>query len=476
MCVCIGRHRVKYRHLMERAEESASAAAPAGQPTSVLSEQLRMVSAPVYLAVMLFSMSTWIAIVGVWVEMPLLVNALPESWKLPSYLVIIIQCANLGPATYAIWDKMRQRNRQASDERQHQQQQQQQHPRIDAEVVVSFIIIFVAIMSVVFLSLFWNHTMVVDSVNRSVVLLTLVSFASLSSCTSSVVFLPYMVRFPSVYISAYYFGQGLCGLIPGFLGLAQVAGHEPQCRNETENSTGILNSYDEKPRYIVYYDSPRFSVSAFCALISVLLCVSLAAFCCLNFVQKCRSQMIVSASAGQLINADRRERLRIGESRDAPDSDAVQTDVILLQRRRFVSLFVTIGVVSALMNGVLPATQTYSCLPYGNIVYRLSVCLSSIMSPLATLPNMFAPTSSVLLITGLGVVALLLSSLHLVLAAQSPHPILQGSVIGQVIVVSHCLQFRNNCKVLSLQHFVTVGWFVDWKSIWCVKYLVPAIF
>jgi len=410
-----------------------------------------MVSAPVYICVMLFGMSTWIAIVGIWVEMPLLVNALPESWNLPSYLVIIIQCANLGPATYAIWDKVRQRYQQPKNEHHRRQppQQGQRQSCVDAEVVMSLLIICTAIVSVLLLSLFWNHAMVIASVERSVVLLTLVCFASLSCCTSSVVFLPYMARFPPIYISAYYFGQGLCGLVPGLLGLAQVSGQEPHCRNKTHiNDTmtiSISNTSDT-----VYYNSPRFSVSAFFVLIVILLCVSAAAFCCLNFVDKCRSEMTASAvDDRQLVSAaevSTREASELLESRENRDTDAVQSNSVhiktptaVLQRRRYISLFITIGIVSALWNGILPATQTYTCLPYGNIVYRLSVCLSWVVSPLATLPNMLAPTSSLSLIVGLGTIASLLSALHVTLAGLSPHPVLQGTVVGQVIVVSHFL-------------------------------------
>ena len=48
----------------------------------------------------LFGISSWISINGLWVELPLLVNKLPESWKLASYLSVIVQMANLGPITY----------------------------------------------------------------------------------------------------------------------------------------------------------------------------------------------------------------------------------------------------------------------------------------------------------------------------------------------------------------------------------------
>ena len=443
-------YRLKDRSYMKPVEQSPVVSSPRSGRRG-LCGQFEMVSAPVYVSVMLFAMSTWIGIVGVWVEMPLLVHALPESWKLPSYLVIIIQCANLGPAMYAIWDKLRQRNHQSAAEQ--QQHQRQNWSCFDAEVIVSVIIILISIVSMMLLSLFWDQTTEIASVDRSVVLLVIVSFASLSCCTSSVVFLPYMARFPSVYISAYYFGQGLCGLVPGILGLAQLAGQEPQCRNRTDanDTAATASAFGMKSAYSAHrYSDPRFSVSLFFGLICVLLCVSLIAFFCLNFLRARRRQpaAVSAADERQLASVaevpSAREASGLLESRENPESGdvaqrdqvTVQTAAAVLQTRRYVSLFVTIGVVSALWNGILPATQTYTCLPYGHIVYRLSVCLSWIMSPIATLPNMLAPTSSLPLIVGLGTLASMLSAVHLVLAAQSPHPVLQGTVVGQVMVVS----------------------------------------
>ena len=50
-----------------------------------------------HVLVILFGIGAWVAINGVFVELPILVNELPEGWNLPSYLVIIIQAANIGP-------------------------------------------------------------------------------------------------------------------------------------------------------------------------------------------------------------------------------------------------------------------------------------------------------------------------------------------------------------------------------------------
>lgn len=43
-----------------------------------------------------FGIGAWISVNGLWVELPLLVAALPEGWALPSYMSIVIQIANIG--------------------------------------------------------------------------------------------------------------------------------------------------------------------------------------------------------------------------------------------------------------------------------------------------------------------------------------------------------------------------------------------
>jgi riboflavin transporter 2 len=50
----------------------------------------------------LFGISSWVAINGLWVETPILVQRLPEAWNLASYIVVITQLANIGPIIYSI--------------------------------------------------------------------------------------------------------------------------------------------------------------------------------------------------------------------------------------------------------------------------------------------------------------------------------------------------------------------------------------
>ena len=49
-----------------------------------------------------FGMASWVSVNGLWVELPVLVSVLPESWALASYLSVIVQIANLGPISYAL--------------------------------------------------------------------------------------------------------------------------------------------------------------------------------------------------------------------------------------------------------------------------------------------------------------------------------------------------------------------------------------
>ena len=48
----------------------------------------------VSLLIILFGMGSWVAINGVWAELPLLVAESSEGWNLPTYLVLIIQVSS----------------------------------------------------------------------------------------------------------------------------------------------------------------------------------------------------------------------------------------------------------------------------------------------------------------------------------------------------------------------------------------------
>ncbi|KAF8356192.1 hypothetical protein PRIPAC_97815 [Pristionchus pacificus] len=55
-----------------------------------------------HLLVLLFGMSAWLSIDSIYVQLPILSLAAPESWNLASYIVVIIQISCVFPFTYSI--------------------------------------------------------------------------------------------------------------------------------------------------------------------------------------------------------------------------------------------------------------------------------------------------------------------------------------------------------------------------------------
>lgn len=160
-----------------------------------------------------FGISSWISINGLWVELPLLVDKLPEGWNLASYLSIIVQIANLGPISVALlrW-------------------------RLKDKFSSSWIIVVLLILgsaSSLMMVTFWQRTSSIGGVDHSTALFTLVFFLSLVDCTSSVLFLPFMGIFKDIYLNSYLVGEGLSGFVPSIAALIQGVGGNPYCENVT---------------------------------------------------------------------------------------------------------------------------------------------------------------------------------------------------------------------------------------------------
>ena len=154
---------------------------------------------------------------------------------------------------------------------------------------VIYLIIGIGIVSCFLSAFFWSKTSIVNGSKRSVALLTLCALMSLVDCTSSVVFLTFMSYFPSQYLTAFYIGEGLSGLVPALIGLGQGVGSDPECRNQSVFSN-VTNSSQYSVEAI--YAPPAFSVSVFFFILFGLLCVSALAFTAIKFHPHCRRQMI----------------------------------------------------------------------------------------------------------------------------------------------------------------------------------------
>ena len=212
-----------------------------------------------FLAVV-FGISAWVSVNGLWVELPLLIR-LPESWALASHLSIIVQIANIGPLSYSLlrW----------------------QFPNISKSAFI-YPLLVVGTLAAFLLALLWDKTSVVFGHEHSTGLFTLAFFLATVDCTSSVLFMPYMVVFREIYLNSYLIGEGLSGFIPAIVALAQVGslsviftinfvlliryyqgvGGNPTCQNVTsikEEGDNIIVDYE----WTAVYPEPRYDKSLY---------------------------------------------------------------------------------------------------------------------------------------------------------------------------------------------------------------------
>uniref|UniRef100_A0A0G2K7T9 Riboflavin transporter n=1 Tax=Rattus norvegicus TaxID=10116 RepID=A0A0G2K7T9_RAT len=358
-----------------------------------------------HLLVCVFGMGSWVAINGLWVELPLLVTKLPEGWYLPSYLTVVIQLANIGPLLVTLMHRFR--------------------PGCLSEVPVIFLILCVGTTACILLAFLWSMTSWIQGRQHSVAFIVLTFFLALVDCTSSVTFLPFMSQLPTYYLTTFFIGEGLSGLLPALVALVQGSGITT-CVNVTETPGTTLNPVTTMETSITQrtlspsltpltwhlesrYLAPRFSPLLFFLLLSFLMGCCLVAFFLLQRQPWGRQGSIEDLLHSQVT-------LHSIKPRDTEDTGSVGAPVS-------------------------SPVQTYSCLPYGPVAYHLSATLSSVASPLACFLPIFLPNRSLLFLGVLTVLGTGFGTYNMAMAAMSPCPILQGHWGGEVLIVLSWMLF-----------------------------------
>ncbi|KAI7688576.1 hypothetical protein SSS_03385 [Sarcoptes scabiei] len=237
----------------------------------------------ILLLAMLFGTGSWIAMTGLWLEMPLFIQKLPEGWSLASHMNIMIQLANIGPFLYWILEK---RYKMVND------------------INAIHLQMWLGIVSCLFLIGFWNRTSELFGQQKSIFLLIFTFFLAFTDCTSSVTFLPFMARFSSSYLPAYLVGEGLSSFLPSLTALIQGSGHSNHRNdcldvkkiNETEsrinftNSSLIIDSDESTTIDNPMIIKPRFSIEIFLCSLLLTLSISYGAFLGLRFFSFARKE------------------------------------------------------------------------------------------------------------------------------------------------------------------------------------------
>ncbi|KAM9051207.1 solute carrier family 52, riboflavin transporter, member 2 isoform 1-T2 [Megaptera novaeangliae] len=380
-----------------------------------------------HVLVALFGMGSWATINGIWVELPVVVKDLPEGWSLPSYLSVLVALGNLGLLVVTLWRRL------APDKGE----------RAPIQVVQALSVVGTALLAPL-----WPHVATVAGQEHSVAFLALSFVLALACCASNVTFLPFLSRLPPSFLRSFFLGQGLSALLPCVLALVQGVGRLECPPTPTNGTPGPPIDFPE-----------RFPASTFFGVLSALLVVSAAAFQgLLVLLPSPPSVPTGGPGPGLQVGAPGVEEeeeaspLQESSSKAAGTTRSPEPVAHRLLSTRGVCLLGLLAVTNALTNGVLPAVQSYSCLPYGRPAYHLAVVLGSAANPLACFLAMGVLCRSLAGLGSLSLLGMLFGAYLMALAILSPCPPLVGTSAGVVLVVVSwvlCLGVFSYVKVAS---------------------------
>lgn len=376
--------------------------------------------AVIHLLVILFSVSTWIGVNGIFIELPLLVNIAPESWNLPAYIVIVTQSANVGPAIYTFLRKNK------------------------CELNESLCILCLLCLQVLAMGLlifFYDEITIISGEKHSLILLISVFFNALVGCFSSILFMPYLRDFDDIYIISYFIGEGLSGVLPSIVALIQGVGERLEC-----NTTEIISL---NTSYV------KFPGQYYFLFLTLVLVLSLVAFIILqysSFVQNRKNTLrdpnyfTQRVHKVQLVDYKQHNELDVSsnvwyvdhtlpkkENKEANYSLSKEANNLYAFRKIY--LYILIGICCFFSNGFLPSIQSYSCLPYGYLAYQLSITCAQFVNPLACFLTFWLKVSSIKIINCLSLICLIAGCYVICIALLSPTPPLQRSTIGIGLII-----------------------------------------
>ncbi|XP_012731080.2 solute carrier family 52, riboflavin transporter, member 3-A [Fundulus heteroclitus] len=406
----------------------------------------------VHLLAAAFGLGSWVAVNGLWVELPLIVNSLPEGWELPSFLTVIIQLANLGPLLVTLMHKLCP-------------------GRLNERAVIYFIL-SIGILSCILLVFFWDKTTIVAGEPHSTAFFVITFFLSFVDCTSSVTFLPFMMQLPAKYITTFFIGEGLSGFIPGVFALAQGVG-----MTKCVNSSQTLGNYTDEEVWSLQteYLPPNFSTEVFFSFLAAMMCISMAAFVGLNRIPRTfelSTENLVPDTVGSVSSGLENPGAETdGEGKRSQREVEEKSRPLLVESHHSMYhtayIYMLIVWINAVTNGLLPSVQTYSCMPYGKLAYHLSAALASVANPVACTIAMFFQNRSLIFLGILTMLGTGFGSYNMAMAAMSPCPLLRGSAVGEAIIVLSWLMFTGTLSYVK----VMVGVILRDRShsalVWC---------
>lgn len=371
----------------------------------------------IHLLVILFGISAWIGVNGIFVQLPILVHSSPEGSALPTYIVIVIQMANVGPIIYMFL-------------------QQRQYKINESLCILG--ILALGNISMALLIFFYDRTIILSNSEYSVALFILTFFTAFVGCFSSMLFMPYLRTFNQTYIISYFIGEGLSGVLPSSVALIQSIG------GDTEYAASV-NQNNTSERIILKL---RFSPPYYFLFIFTALFLSLIAFIILQYSpfvqnikitsknnkkQTMRYSMHENPTPNGLYKENKQITKQVLPNDIIEDVNLNCSQKVSLYKRSH--LFILMSFLCFFGNGFLPSIQLYSCLPYGQITYQLSTTLVQFANPIACLIAFWIIPLNLNILNVLSTLTFTFCTYVTYVALISPFVPLQESEIGIIIIL-----------------------------------------
>jgi len=232
----------------------------------------------------IFGTGSWLTVNSVYVQLPLLVNRVPEGWNLATYMVLIVQIACISPLIYGcLWNRYNAKLGK--------------HNHIRVLLISAMLILSgIGILLVAFL---YDIPSTIGNSQHSVWLFLAIFIMSIPCTTSDLLNLPYIYKFAdSSFVTSYFIGMGLSALIPS--GLSLIQGSE-----QAGNATITDGNND---------NGPLFSTKTFLFIIFVVILFTLLAFWIL--VREKDRTMAIDAVRLENVNLERPNEDKILKSPD----------------------------------------------------------------------------------------------------------------------------------------------------------------
>ncbi|MFH4973769.1 hypothetical protein AB6A40_000478 [Gnathostoma spinigerum] len=319
-------------------------------------------------AVLAFGMGTWLSVNSLYVQLPYLVNFVPENWGIITYMVLIVQTACIAPLIYGIIDSVLEKNKLWSSIR----------------VILIPIMLIISAGALLMSAFVYDTPTVVDSKQHSVLLFVAFLLMSIPCTTSDVLFCPFITRFASSkFVTTFFIGMGLSALVPSSVTLIQGTGYH-------FNSTSVSHWGPSGNGLL-------FGVRSFLVMMAALHILSFLGFLIIKTTTVDSSDLTLNISKDSRITfefeTDKMSAVDARNSQRSNPNDTMESDssIVLPSISRFAwNLHLISSVIlGAIQNGITPIILNKAIEPYGQQLYHLVNALCVLANPLACFLQFF---------------------------------------------------------------------------------------